>query len=138
MGHIWDGREHVPWSTQRYFDTKATGFFAKLANPRKRKVTSSEMANTSNGLIALENRGLIKRLDRRTHKTTNRHTTHVRLTEKGQRYVEIYWDRLINSGMLAAPPPMPNIMEIIDWERRNSSPYYKGPDWDSVNSEKSD
>jgi hypothetical protein len=132
LDHIWDGRKHVPWSTQEYYDTKATSFLAKLTNQRKRKVTPSERTNKGNDLSALEKSKLIKRLDRRPRKTTNRYTSHVRLTEKGLFYVEIYWDRWINRGMLAEPPPMPNIMEIVDWERRNSSPGYKGPDKEEV------
>ena len=114
IGYVFEGRKHVPWSTKRYFDTKATGFLAKLAKERKGKVTPSERANTSNDLIALEKRGLIKRLDHRTHKTTNRHTTHVRLTDKGRFYVQVYWDSYINRGMLAAPPPMSNIMWVVE------------------------
>ena len=114
LNHVCEGYRHVPWSSKRYFDTKATGFFAKLANHRKRKVTPSERANTSNCLIALEKRGLIKRLDRRTHKTTNWHTTHVRLTDKGRFYVEVYWNSYIDRGALAEPPSMPNIMWVVE------------------------
>ena len=86
----------------------------RLVSLRNWQIIGSERANTSNCLIALEKRGLIKRLDRRTHKTTNWHTTHVRLTDKGRFYVEVYWNSYIDRGALAEPPSMPNIMWVVE------------------------
>jgi hypothetical protein len=88
-----EGRRHVPWSSQRYF---------------RRKFTKSESVNLSATLRKLEQRGLVKRIDRRRKGAAGKVITHARLTDHGAHYVESFWAGQIDRLLDEAPPPVPN------------------------------
>jgi len=106
-------RGHVPWSAKLYFG-------------KNKSPTKSDREYLSANLKVLEERKLVRRIDRTVQPKAKHFTTHVMLTRLGQAWCEKYWFDHIADIFEKNPKPVKNPMSLMA---------RTGLDWDSVNSE---